>query len=141
VNDIPTSTRERAVDLLRRGGLNVLDPDNTRFEPTLDPPSAEWLVSQMLALRSSPGIDKVVCWDEPEDLVLAHIVAGQLGIRWVLATGGQGEAAIVGTVSIGDRLALVTDAVRGNLPVDLIRNEISGRGAEFVGVWQLLDLA
>lgn len=119
--------------LLVRGGLAIADGEVTKYDPTLDPEGATRLAG-WLADRARPLEPSVVAvWEEPEDMILAHLVALHLGLHWIRCSERDGYVAISGAIGPADSVVFVTDALRSQMPLEAVRRAIELRGARLVG--------
>lgn len=125
--------------LLAQGGLAPGEPDETRYDPTLDPEGATrlagWLAERTKLLHPAA----VVIWEEPEDMILAHLVAQQLDIHWIRCFEQDGFVTVSGAIRSGDHVVFLTDALREQTPLEAIRRAIELRGAKVVGTCVLLS--
>lgn len=128
-------TVERDVaELLVTGGLDVDRSGETKYEPARNPVGAERLAA-LLAKKIAPlRPSALVVWDDPDDIVLAHLVGLHLNLRWIRCYEQADFVRVVGAVMPGDRLVFVADAVREDTPLNNIRLAIELTGARLTGV-------
>lgn len=132
--------RELPLDvLLSRVGLVVSGLGDTGvFDPFRDPIVTDQ-IGQDLAHRMR-GLDpNVVCvWEEPADMILAHVVARELGLGWVRCVNSDGLAAIIGPLPRSPRAALVSSVALGIQTIRAIQNLLAVHGGGLVGVGVLV---
>jgi adenine/guanine phosphoribosyltransferase-like PRPP-binding protein len=133
----------RAAVLLARVGIDIVAlaemGEIPKFDPFRDPAAAEEL-GRALADQLEPlGIDTLCVWEEPEDLILGHVVGLALGVRWTRCANADGLAVLAGALAPGSRCAIVTDAVRAIEPVKAIQSLVEVRGGQVVAVGTLLS--
>lgn len=119
-------------ELLGRGGCDVSSAGSASYNPLADPPGAEALGQALAnALREvSPTV--VLVWERPEDGVLGHVVARELGLRAVRAYDAEGLVGHGPGLDEGARIALVADAIRDVQPVRAARGLADQLGGALV---------
>lgn len=108
--------------LLAAGGVPVtcLDPSADEAPPDpvpkyngmLDPAGAETLGRALAAALAGYHPTSVLVWEDPPDLILAHIVARELSATVVRAFDADGLVAFTGTFPAGARVVLLGDTFR-----------------------------
>lgn len=130
--------------LLRRVGLDPAEPreagvDLPKFDPFGDPGAAD-LLGRELARRLRDLKANVVCvWEEPEDVVLGHVLGLAMGVVWIRCVNEDGLVALIGSMPPAPRCVIVTDAVRATEPITAIRNLVQVHGGEVVAIAVLLS--
>lgn len=129
--------------LLARG-LDVPATDELPAElPYLalrDPDGAERLGSALAEQCRSYAPTGLLTWEEPHDLVLAHIVARTLGIGAVRAYNQDGLVAFQGTFAPTGRVLLVADTYRSAESVRALCSLAGQQGQQVVGAAALRDI-
>jgi hypothetical protein len=125
--------------LFSRVGLVVSGPGNTgAFDPFRDPVATDQ-IGRELAHRMKVLNPNVVCvWEEPTDMILGHVVARELGLRWVRCVNSDGLAAILGLLPRNPRAALVSSVALGIQTIRAIQNLVAVHGGALVGVGVLV---
>jgi hypothetical protein len=130
--------------LLLRVGLDLAEPceasvDLRKFDPFGDPGAAD-LLGRELARRLRGLNANVVCvWEEPEDMVLGHVLGLALGVGWTRCVNADGLVAFIGSMPAAPRCVIVADAVRATEPIAAIRNLVRVHGGEVVAIAVLLS--
>ena len=130
--------------LLRRVRLNLDGPtedgvDLPKFDPFGDPAAAD-LLGRELARRLHELSANVVCvWEDPEDMVLGHVLGLALGVAWIRCLNADGLVAFTGSMPSTPRCVIVTDAVRATETITAIRNLVQMHGGEVVAIAALVS--
>jgi len=130
--------------LLLRVGLDPGEPrkasvDLPKFDPFGDPSAAD-LLGRELARRLRGLNANVVCvWEEPEDMVLGHVLGLAMGVGWTRCVNADGLVALIGSMPAAPRCVIVADAVRATEPIAAIRNLVHVHGGEVVAIAVLLS--
>jgi len=115
-------THETYVELLAGGGLTLPEPGAEptpsplpKYNGSRDPAGVERLGTELArsvsaAVATTP--DLVVVWQDPEDLVLAHVVARELGTTVLRLMDLDGLVGHEGPVPRHASAVIVSDAVR-----------------------------
>ena len=141
-------------ELLRRGGMAKLsrrpadDVDETDNEPrvdiskyngVLDPAGVETL-GQRLAKQLLPlQVNAVLVWEDIEDLVLAHVVARELGVAVVRAFDDGGLVRSEGVIEPGNNVVVLSDTFRDGTVVRALGSLIELHKAHLVAFASLVD--
>ena len=105
-----------------------------KFNAFLDPAESEMLGQKLAELVSSLGATCVLLHEEEApDLILAHVVARELGVRAARAINRDGLIEIVGSLPSGERVLVVADAIRSERVVDALRAAVDRAGSAIVG--------
>ena len=123
----------RASRLLAQGGLVLGKAETTKYDPTRDPEGAAWLAARLASELRHLHPSIVAIWTDPEDIILAHLLALELDLRWVQLVEDRGSLSARGKLSLADSVVFVTDALRGHTPLEAIRGAIESHGARLVG--------
>jgi hypothetical protein len=75
----------------------------------------------------------VIAWEDPEDAVLAHVVARELGVRALRAWNADGLVDQSSALNADDRAVLVLDALRDPAAVRAVRGIVERDGAQLAG--------
>lgn len=140
---------ERALDhralasLLRRVGLDpgqthAASGDLPKFDPFRDPAATDLLGRELARKLRALDANAVCVWEEPEDLVLGHVLGLALGVRLARCVNADGLAALLGVLPQAARCVIATDAVRAPEPIAAMRSLIQIHGGEVVAVAALL---
>jgi hypothetical protein len=130
--------------LMLRVGLDPQEPreagaDLAKFDPFRDPGATD-LLGRELARKLRDQDANVVCvWEEPEDMVLGHVLGLALGVGWTRCVNADGLVALIGRMPTAPRCVIVTDAVRAIEPITAIRNLVRVHGGEVVVIAALLS--
>jgi len=130
--------------LLLRVGLDPAEPreagvDLPKFDPFRDPGAAD-LLGRELAKRLRGLNANVVCvWEEPEDMVLGHVLGLAMDVSWTRCVNADGLVALIGSMPAAPRCVIVTDAVRAIEPITAIRNLVQVHGGKVVAIAVLLS--
>ena len=135
----------RTAELIERGGGGVsADGPGGRppkYNGLADPAGAEDL-ARALAERLRPlDITAVVVWEDPEDVVLGHVIGRELGLPVVRAYDADGLIGHSSGLPEHPRVALVTDAVRDQRVVLAARALAERDGGRLVATAVLVTTA
>jgi hypothetical protein len=136
--------RHQVDRLLLRVGINPKErPENSaglpKFDPFGDPSATDSLGRALAANLKSVGANVICVWEEPEDLVLGHVLGLAMGLRWTRCVSSDGLVALTGTLPPGARCVIATDAVRAVEPIAAMRNLITMNGGQLVGIAVLVS--
>jgi adenine/guanine phosphoribosyltransferase-like PRPP-binding protein len=121
-----TSTDERRfLSLLARGGVEADEGrlgghHPPKYNGLVDPAGAEELATALASrVKGDPSV--VVIWEDPEDVVLGHVVARTLGLPVVRAYNADGLVGHGAGLEAGAAVLFVADAVRDPVVVRAVR--------------------
>ena len=140
---------ERAFDrpaldsLLRRVGLDpgqthAVSGDLPKFDPFRDPAATDLLGRELARRVRALDVNAVCVWEEPEDLVLGHVLGLALNVRWARCVNADGLVALIGDLPPAARCVIATDAVRATEPIAAMRNLVQVHGGDVVAIAALL---
>lgn len=122
------------LDLLARGGMSfdANDPWTTlagKYNGMADPQGAE-VIGKALArsLKERDPVDVVVVWEDIEDVVLAHVVARELGTGVIRAFDADGIVGYSGPLPARPQAVMVTDLLRDDSPLRALRSLLERQG-------------
>jgi hypothetical protein len=124
--------------LIAAGGMRPADVADEaalpgKYNGLVDPAGAEQL-GRLIAEQARPLQPSVVLiWEDPEDIVLGHIVARELGVRAVRAWNADGLVGQSSPLHASDRALLVLDAVRDPRAVRAVQAVVDRDGGTLVG--------
>jgi adenine/guanine phosphoribosyltransferase-like PRPP-binding protein len=124
--------------LIAAGGMRPGDAADdaalpSKYNGLADPAGAEQL-GRLIAEQARPLQPSVVLvWEDPEDIVLGHVVARELGVRAVRAWNADGLVGQSSPLHAGDRALLVLDAVRDPRAVRAVQAVVDRDGGTLVG--------
>jgi hypothetical protein len=138
--------------LLGRGGLvkpepqlGSGEPDRTgsvsipKYNGLADPAGAEQL-GHWLAERTrifSPSV--VLLWEDPQDIVLGHVVARELGAIAVRSYNAEGLVELANPLPLGSRVVLLADGFREPGLVRAMRAIVERHASQVVAIAVLVD--
>lgn len=106
----------RVIGLLRRGGGGTGEdaPGGRppKYNGLADPAGAEELGGLLAGRLRDVAPTAVVVWEDPEDVVLGHVVGRELGVPVVRAYDADGLVGHSAGLPGSPRVALVADAIR-----------------------------
>jgi len=124
------------------------DRENTGASTHFRDPVATDQIGRELAHRMKVLNPNVVCvWEEPTDMILGHVVARELGLRWVRCVNSDGLAAILGLLprnppsSVGQQRRARNPDDPGNPEPGCGSRGRPGRRRVLVGTEQLDEVA
>lgn len=129
---------DEVAQLMRQGGLSISDPENTKYDPSLDPGGAERLASRLADLARALEPSALVIWKNPEDILLAHLVGLALDVHWIAGSEEDGFVAVSGRIVPGSSVVFLTDAVREETPLIALRNAMALHGVALAGTCVLV---
>ncbi len=143
------STNNETWPLLERGGVRQSDlarthPDQAevrvpKYNGLVDPPGAEDLGRRLAEQARALAPTVVLLWEDPEDVVLGHIVARELGVPAARGYNADGLVGLVGSLPAAGRVLLLADAFRDPTAVRALRALVHQQGGEVAGTAVLLD--
>ena len=138
------ATNARTWALLGRGG-SATDPEAAarapKYSGLADPYGAEELGKELANRIRGLEPGAIVIWEEPEDVVLGHVVGRELGLPVVRAFDADGLVGHSAGLPDGPRVVLVTDAVRDGRVVRAAQALAAQQGGALVGTAVLIQTA
>ena len=138
------STDARTWALLGRGGSATnpeLAADPPKYSGLADPDGAEELARELASRARVLAPAAVVIWEEPEDVVLGHVVGRELGLPVVRAFDADGLVGHSAGLPDAPRLVLVSDAIRDGRVVRAAQALAAQQGGALVGTAVLIETA
>ncbi|MHB8620569.1 MAG: hypothetical protein ACYDAG_13525 [Chloroflexota bacterium] len=137
----------RVWQMLGSGGLSIHDDEGQsqtlaalpKYNGLADPAGAEEL-GKLLAQRArdlAPSL--VLLWEDPQDLVLGHVVARELGVPALRSYDQEGLVGLAGALPAGARVLIVGDAFRDKGVVAALRNVIEAHAGSVAGAAVLVE--
>lgn len=118
------SAGQHVRNLLGRGGLIVPEPEEGSLTLTLPrynglqhPDGAEQLGSELASSLREFDATALLIWEGPQDLVLAYVVARELGVHAIRSYDRDGLVGFEGDFLPEGRVVLVADAFREAEPI------------------------
>lgn len=135
--------------LLEAGGMSLPSgPDDgqaganaavlPKYSPLNDPSGAERLGATLAERARDHAPNVVVVWEDPEDLILAHIVARELGVRAVRTWNADGLVAHAGSLPAQARAVILTDIFRDTTPLRAMKAFIEQQGGVVIAALALV---
>ncbi|TMR20733.1 hypothetical protein ETD86_17770 [Nonomuraea turkmeniaca] len=112
-----------------------------QYSGLVDPSGVERLGCALARLAASTGADTVLVWEPPEDLVLAHVVARELGATVARACETAGIVHMMDALPAGARVLLLGDAFRRPAVLKGMTTVTRHHGAHVVGAAVLIETA
>jgi adenine/guanine phosphoribosyltransferase-like PRPP-binding protein len=138
------STEARTWALLARGGsagdLTVAARPG-KYSGLADPEGAETLGRELATRIRELGPAAVIIWEEPEDVVLGHVVGRELGLPVVRAFDADGLVGHSAGLPDAPRAVLVSDAIRDARVVRAAQALAEQQGGALVGTAVLIETA
>lgn len=105
---------DRVLELLGRagGGLSAAGGRLPKYDGLADPAGAEELARELAEQVRPLAPSAIVVWEDPEDVVLGHVVGRELGLPVVRAYDADGLVGHSAGLPATPRIALVADAIR-----------------------------
>ena len=132
----PNSTDAHTWALLGRGG-SATDPQLAvrppKYSGLADPDGAEELGRELAGRIRDLAPAAIVIWEEPEDVVLGHVVGRELGLPVVRAFDADGLVGHSAGLPDAPRAVLVTDAVRDGRVVRAAQALAEQQGGALIG--------
>ena len=144
---------KRVWQLLERGGVvrpvaSVVQPGDqaasrgwqpSKYETLADPIGADEL-GRLLAQRARQlGADRLLIWEDPQDIALGHVVGRELKVPVVRSFNMDGLVGHSGSLPQGARVLLLLDAVREAAPLRAMTALVHQQGASVVGTAVLVE--
>jgi adenine/guanine phosphoribosyltransferase-like PRPP-binding protein len=137
-----TLSDARVWELLGRGG-SATEPEGARrpakYRGLTDPHGAEELAGALAERIRGLSPAAIVIWEEPEDVVLGHIVGRELGLPVVRAFDADGLVGHSTVLPEGAGVVLVTDAVRDARVVRAARALAEQGGGSLLGTAVIIE--
>jgi len=120
-------------------GEVALDPTSAlpatppKYNPMNDPLGTEMLCRAVSGIVGAWKPTLIMVWEDPEDMVLAHVVGRELGVPWVRVLDADGLIEHMGRLAPTDRVLLLADAFRDQRRVRAMVSLIAKLGASTVG--------
>lgn len=138
-----------ATAALARGGLIIPESESAetdlvdgamlpRYQPSKDPLGAEELACALAFALHGNTVDTVLVWDDGDDLVLAHIVARELGAIVLRAFEVEGLVLPMGDGGPAGAVVLLADAFRTRAAIRALRASAERDGGRVVAVAALV---
>jgi len=124
---------------LDSAGTREAGVDLPKFDPFGDPAAADLLGRELAGRLQELNVNVVCVWEDPEDMVLGHVLGLALGVAWIRCVNADGLVAYIGSMPPTPRCAIVTDAVRATETVTAIRNLVQMHGGEVVAIATLVS--
>jgi adenine/guanine phosphoribosyltransferase-like PRPP-binding protein len=138
----PNSTEARTWSLLARGGSAAdaqLAVRPAKYSGLADADGAEALGRELAERVRELAPGAIVIWEEPEDVVLGHVVGRELGLPVVRAFDADGLVGHSAGLPESPRAVLVTDAVRDGRVVRAAQALAEQQGGVLVGTAVLIE--
>jgi hypothetical protein len=130
--------------LLGRGGSATDAEAATRapkYSGLADPDGAEELGGMLADRIRELAPAAVLIWEDPEDVVLGHVVGRELGLPVVRAFDADGLVGHSAGLPDAPRVVLVADAVRDASVVRAAQGLAAQQGGALIGTAVLIDTA
>lgn len=121
--------RDRALALLRRGGLDLEAGEHGSYQATFDPAGAEELGRAIAGLVAGAAPTVVVVWRGVSDAVLGHIVARELGTHVVLTFDDDGLVEHRGALGASERAVVIADRIDDPVGLAAVITYLEQQGA------------
>lgn len=131
----------RLTELLERGGSAPGSGRPAKYNGMADPAAAEELAGELARRLRAATPSAVVVWEDPEDVVLGHVVGRELGLPVVRAYDADGLVGHTAGLPAAPRIALVADAVRDPRVVLAARALADHEGGSLVATAVLMGTA
>lgn len=102
--------------------------------PLHDPRRTERVGGALARQLGDRGVTAVVCWNSSEDIVLAHVVARELGVELRLADEAEGIVTLAAPLTPQDTVALVGESLEGRNAVGGLAGVVDHVGARVAAV-------
>jgi len=132
----------RTWELLGRGGSATTEQLAIRpakYSGLADPDGAEELGRALAERIRALAPAAIVIWEEPEDVVLGHVVGRELGLPVVRAFDADGLVGHSAGLPAAPKVVLVTDVVRDGRVVRAAQALAEQQGGALVGTAVLID--
>lgn len=124
----------RTLELLARAGGGVVETGGRlpKYDGLADPAGAEELACDLAQRLREAAPNAIVVWEDPEDVVLGHVVGRELGLPVVRAYDADGLVGHSAGLPTAPRIALVADAIRDPRVVRAARAMADREGGRLV---------
>jgi adenine/guanine phosphoribosyltransferase-like PRPP-binding protein len=137
-------TESRTWALLGRGG-SATDAEQAvrpaKYSGLADPDGAEELGQALAGRVRDLGPAAIVIWEDPEDVVLGHVVGRELGLPVVRAFDADGLVGHSTGLAAAPRVVLVSDAIRDGRVVRAAQALAEQQGGALIGTAVLIETA
>ncbi len=146
-------TSEHAWELLDRGGLTetgslvatlkqqrLAESQVSKYNGLVDPAGAEELGRALAEKVRSLNPTVILLWEDPEDIVLGHIIGRELGVPVVRSYDADGLVEHIGDLLPSSRVLLLADAFRDLGPIHAMQTLIERQGGIVVGIAVLVEI-
>jgi adenine/guanine phosphoribosyltransferase-like PRPP-binding protein len=134
----------RTWSLLGRGG-SATDPKVAirppKYSGLADPDGAEELGRELATRIRELAPAAIVIWEEPEDVVLGHVVGRELGVPVVRAFDADGLVGHSAGLPDAPQVVLVSDAIRDGRVVRAAQALAEQQGGRLIGTAVLIETA
>lgn len=103
-------------------------------DPLAQPATTETTGRNLAKQLNEVGAEAVLCWDVPEDAVLAHVVARELGVPLWRAVDVEGIIELARAIPKDTSVVLVADTLRQPTSLAGLIGIVSHHGGRAVGV-------
>jgi adenine/guanine phosphoribosyltransferase-like PRPP-binding protein len=134
-----TMSEHQAWELLRRGGTEQQDGSATKYNGLADPAGAEELAGRLAGLVRDLEPTVILVWEDPEDVLLGHVVGRELSLPVVRAYNAEGLVGHSAGMPDHPQVVRVADAVRDATVVRAARALAEQQGGALAGVAVLLE--
>jgi hypothetical protein len=107
-----TVDEARLAELLARGGATETSGGRSKYNGLADPAGAEELGAELARRLRDAAPTVIAVWEDPEDVVIGHVVGRELGLPVVRVYDADGLVGHSAGLPERPRIALVADAVR-----------------------------
>jgi adenine/guanine phosphoribosyltransferase-like PRPP-binding protein len=136
------SSATRTWELLGRGGSATNEEQAilpAKYSGLADSDGAEELGRELAGRVRPLAPAAIVIWEEPEDVVLGHVVGRELGLPVVRAFDADGLVGHSAGLPADPRVVLVTDAVRDGRVVRAAQALAEQQGGALIGTAVLIE--
>jgi adenine/guanine phosphoribosyltransferase-like PRPP-binding protein len=134
-----TIDERRAWELLAQGGVELQNGGATKYNGLADPAGAEELGRALATLIRDLTPSAVMVWEDPEDVLIGHIVGRELSVPVVRVFNAEGLVGHSAGLPQRPRAVLVGDAVRDQTIVRAVRALSDKRGGSLAGTVVLIE--
>jgi len=131
----------RTWELLARGGVERREGGTTKYNGLADPAGAEELARALASLVRELMPTAILVWEDPEDVLIGHVVGRELAVPVVRAFNAEGLVGHSAGLPARPRTVLVGDAVRDPTVVRAVRALTEKRGGALAGTVVIVETA